>query len=269
MSLTLVATPIGNDKDISLHALEILKNSEIIILEEFKESSRILRSHKINEEKKIRYEQLNEHSSDEDISRLAELCEKHHVALITDCGTPGFCDPGALLVAKCRQKKISIKTLPGASSLMGLLSLSSQRIDQFIFRGFIPADNEERDKAWKNLALEKNAFVIMDTPYRFQKMLQEIKEHLPARKILLTLNLTQESEQILEGTADYILKQNLPNKAEFMILIYADKTKSQSENLFSRSAPNGRRAPRRSSNEPSTGFKIGSKPQSSSFKKKK
>lgn len=225
MSLTLVATPIGNNQDISLRAIEILKNADIIILEEFKESTRILRAHNINENKtEPRYEQLNEHSTDEEIERLAKLCSEHKVALITDCGTPGFCDPGAHLVKKCRQKKIEVITAPGASSLMGLLSLSSQRIDQFVFRGFIPAENESRLAALKELSRENKAFVIMDTPYRFQKMLSELKTHMPDRRLLLTIDLTQETEQIIEGTAEEILKKSLPAKAEFMILVYAQES---------------------------------------------
>lgn len=217
MSLTLIATPIGNDLDISLRALEALKNSKIIILEEFKESTRFLRSHGITGKN---YEQLNEHSKPDDIKRLADLCASEDVVLITDCGTPGFCDPGADLVNACRKRQIPVATFPGPSSLMGILSLSSQRLDQFVFRGFLPAENEARRLAWVEVQKEKRAFVIMDTPYRFQKMLAETAEFLGDRKILLTVNLTQETERILEGPATEILKKELPAKAEFMILVY-------------------------------------------------
>ncbi|MEZ0391872.1 MAG: SAM-dependent methyltransferase [Pseudobdellovibrionaceae bacterium] len=223
MSLTLIATPIGHDQDISLRALETLKNSKTIILEEFKESTRFLRAHGISG--KI-YEQLNEHSKPEDLKRLTELCVNEDVVLITDCGTPGFCDPGADLVRECRKRGISVVTFPGASSLMGILSLSSQRLDQFVFRGFLPAETEARQNAWQEMQKEKRAFVLMDTPYRFQKMLKEALEFLPQRKLLLTVNLTQETEMIFEGTAAEILKKELPAKAEFMLLVYPSNTKS-------------------------------------------
>lgn len=222
MSLTLVATPIGNDQDISIRALECLKNAKTIILEEFKESTRFLRAHGISGKT---YEQLNEHSKPEDLKRLVDLCATEDVALITDCGTPGFCDPGADLVRECRKRQIPVYTFPGASSLMGILSLSSVRLDQFVFRGFLPAENEARKKSWLEMQKEKRAFVIMDTPYRFQKMLSETAEYFPERKILLTLNLTQESEMILEGTAAQLMKKELPAKAEFMLLVYPDKVK--------------------------------------------
>jgi len=222
LSLTLVATPIGNDQDISFRALALLKDVEVIVLEEFKESTRFLRAHGITGKN---YEQLNEHSKPEDLKRLVDLCEKQEVALITDCGTPGFCDPGADLVRECRRRKIVVRTFPGASSLMGLLSLSSQRLDQFVFRGFLPAENEARKKSWIELQKENRAIIIMDTPYRFQKMLSETAEFFADRQILLTLDLTQATEKILEGLPAQVMKSELPNKAEFMLLIYPRKSK--------------------------------------------
>ncbi len=222
MGLTLVATPIGNDQDISARALELLKSVDVIVLEEFKESTKFLRAHGISGKT---YEQLNEHSTAEDLKRLTDLCEKQNIALITDCGTPGFCDPGADLVRECRKRKIPVRTFPGASSLMGLLSLSSERLDQFVFRGFVPAENEARKQAYLELQKESRAIVLMDTPYRFQKMLGETAEYFPERKILVTLDLTQETEKILEGTPAQVLKSELPAKAEFMLLIYPRKTR--------------------------------------------
>ena len=98
------------------------------ILEERKEGTTFLRAHQISGRT---YEQLNEHSTAEDITRLTKLCAEKNVALITDCGTPGFMDPGADLVRSCRQAKIPIRSIPGPSSLMTLLSLTGQRLESF------------------------------------------------------------------------------------------------------------------------------------------
>ncbi len=221
MPLRLVATPIGNSKDLGFRALEILKSADLIIVEEFKESTVILRAHGITGKK---MESLNEHSTAADLQNLADLCENQNVALITDCGTPGFCDPGAHLVDACRKRNIFIETIPGPSSLMSLLSLSSRRLDQFLFRGFLPAETNERAQAVLELKKETRAIIIMDTPYRFQKTLQELDAHLPDRDLLLGINLTQESELILEGTARSFLNHpQLPQKAEFLVLIYPPK----------------------------------------------
>jgi 16S rRNA (cytidine1402-2'-O)-methyltransferase len=106
---------------------------------------------------------------------------------------------------------------------MALLSLSSQRLDQFFFRGFLPAETEARRKAWNEVRKENRAFILMDTPYRLGKLLSEAKDHLNDRKILLTLDLTQNSELILEGTPSELLQKVEGRKAEFMMLVYPRK----------------------------------------------
>lgn len=215
--LYLVATPIGDTSEISLRALQILKDCEVVICESTKEASKLLRAHGITGKT---YEVLDEHSTPEDKAALVPLCEKKMVALVTDCGTPGFCDPGADLVRLCRQKNIEVKSVLGASALMGLLSLSGQRLDEFVFRGFIPAETEARGKALRELTKEKRAIILMDTPYRLKKMIGDMQTHFPSRRMLLSLNLSQEDELNLEGTIDQIAKKVPFEKAEFMLLVY-------------------------------------------------
>lgn len=217
--LYVVATPIGDLQEISIRALEILKSAEVIICESTKETSKLLRAHGITGKT---YELLNEHSQTEDVQMLAKICAEKTAALVSDCGTPGFCDPGADLVKLCRQKKIVVKSVLGASSLMGLLSLSGERLDQFLFRGFLPAENEARRRALQDLQREKRPMVLMDTPYRLKKTLGDLQEFFPKRKALLALNLSQENETLLEGPAENLLKQLPFEKAEFMILLYGE-----------------------------------------------
>lgn len=215
--LYLVATPIGDFNEISLRALDILRETEVIICESTKEASKLLRSHGITGKK---FEVLDEHSTAEDKTALAALCAEKTVALVTDCGTPGFADPGADLVRLCRKKNLLVKSVLGPSSLMGLLSLSGQRLDQFVFRGFLPAETESRAIALRELTKEKRAIVIMDTPYRLKKTLNDMKEHFSNRQFLITYNLSQEDELTLEGTIESIINKNAFEKAEFMLLIY-------------------------------------------------
>jgi 16S rRNA (cytidine1402-2'-O)-methyltransferase len=106
---------------------------------------------------------------------------------------------------------------------MGLLSLSSERIDQFVFRGFLPAETEARRKALQELQREKRPIVLMDTPYRLKKTLGDLNEFFPKRRLLLALNLSQPEEVLLEGTPSAIGGQLTSEKAEFMMLIYADR----------------------------------------------
>jgi 16S rRNA (cytidine1402-2'-O)-methyltransferase len=224
--LYLVATPIGDINEISKRALDILTRCENIICESTKEASTFLKAHNITQRK---FHLLNEHSQASDLTPLVTLCEQYDVALVSDSGTPGFCDPGADLVAMCRRKKIPIHSVLGCSALMGLLSLSSVKLNQFVFVGFLAAENEKRKTELRNLQKENRAMVLMDTPYRQMKLLAEISETLPQRRLLLTQNLSQEIEMTFEGFASEILEQIhmqlAPQiKAEFMILVYpADK----------------------------------------------
>lgn len=217
--LYLVATPIGDIHEISLKALEILKSAEVIICESTKETSTLLKAHGI---KALRYEILNEHSTPEDLQNLLELCKNKTAALVSDCGTPAFCDPGNDLIKLCRQNKVKVSSVLGASSLMGLLSLSSIRLYEFHFKGFLPAETTARQKAWETLKKEKQAIILMDTPYRLKKMIDECLLYMKNRNLLLALNLSQDNELILEGTPEHIKKNNTFEKAEFMLLIYPE-----------------------------------------------
>lgn len=216
--LYLIATPIGETDEITLRALELLRACETVVCESTKETSKLLRAHGISGKK---YEILDEHSTPQDVQDLLALCQSQDVALVSDCGTPGFCDPGTDLVRLCRQKNIVVKSVLGPSALMGLLSLSGQRLDQFLFRGFLPAETESRRRALQELTREKRAIVLMDTPYRLKKILQDMKEFFPERRFLLTLNLSQTDEQILEGKIEDLIAGVRFEKAEFMLLVHA------------------------------------------------
>jgi 16S rRNA (cytidine1402-2'-O)-methyltransferase len=215
--LTLVATPIGRTDEITLRSLDALKNADVIICESTKETSKLLKQLEIKAKK---YELLSEHTTADEVAILAELCKTQNAVLVSDCGTPSFCDPGFQVVNLCRKQGIQVQSSLGASSLMGLLSLSSQRIHQFLFRGFIPAETVAREKEWQLLKKNKEALILMDTPYRLKKMLDECCLHLADRQILLTLNLSQVDETVLEGRPDNVRKLLKFDKAEFMILVY-------------------------------------------------
>lgn len=224
--LYLVATPIGDKNEISKRALDILAQCENIICESTKEASTFLKFHQITGKK---YHLLNEHSTAEDLPALVSLCEMQDVALVSDSGTPGFCDPGTDLVALCRSRQIPVKSVLGCSSLMGLLSLSSVKITQFVFIGFLNAETEKRKTELKALQKESRAMVFMDTPYRQMKLLADLAAAFPRRRLLLTQNLSDSTERTYEGTATEVAlavqSEAAPQlKAEFMILLYPDKS---------------------------------------------
>lgn len=214
--LSLVATPVGDFSEITLRALEVLKTCDVVICESTKETSKLLRHHGIQA---AAYEILDEHAKPADIEALAKLCATKHCALVSDGGTPGFCDPGAELVGLCRARGIEVKSVLGASSLMGLLSLAGRRFDQFVFRGFLPAETEARRAELRKLKSEKRAIVLMDTPYRLKKLLLEVEETWPVRQCLLARDLSLPTEVVWVGKPADLRARSGTDKAEFMLLI--------------------------------------------------
>ncbi|OYZ23979.1 MAG: methyltransferase [Bdellovibrio sp. 28-41-41] len=218
--LTLVATPIGDYDEITLKALTTLKEAEVIICESTKETSKLLRHHGISGKT---YEVLDEHFLKEDLQKFTDLCRDKKVALVSDCGTPAFCDPGSDLVEQCRKEGIEIRNCLGASSLMGLISLSGLKLHEFLFRGFVPQETGARNEAYKNLQAElkqtKRAVVLMDTPYRLQKMISELESFFGDHFIVLATDLGTAEEQILTGVPGAVKNKLTKTKAEFMILV--------------------------------------------------
>ncbi len=217
--LHLVSVPVGHPDDISLRALNILKSAEVIIGEETKPLFQLLKHHNIPRPAVAEF--LNEHSKDVDIDFFVDLCREKTVALVTDCGTPGFCDPGAVLVRRCRAENILVTAVPGASSLMILLSLSGLDLKEFYFRGFLPANNEKRRQELLALKKIKVPIVLMDTPYRFRALLEDLRESHADSRCVLGINLTQESEQIFDGPISRLNFDSLPEKAEFILVVHS------------------------------------------------
>ena len=218
MSLVLVSVPIGNMGDITLRALESLKGAELYIGEERKPMFRLLKELGVATPKN--YQLLNEHSTANEIKKLAQRCKEQKAVLLTDCGTPGFSDPGAELVAQCRELGVPVTANPGASALTTFLSLCGQRLTEFDFLGFPPREAEMRTQFFKRLAKTKKPSILMDTPYRLQKVLTECAELLPERTLVLGLDLTKGNEAFYSGTAKSMPDQCKDNKREFMLLIH-------------------------------------------------
>jgi 16S rRNA (cytidine1402-2'-O)-methyltransferase len=149
--LSIVSTPIGNNDDISQRAIVTIKKCDILVCEEGKIGSRLLFVHKITKP----IELLNEHNEHEVVPLLIkELQNGKRIALISDCGTPVFADPGLSLVQACIARDISMEVVPGASSIMSAIVLSGFDLDRFLFAGFLSRKHEERDAQLINLSKE-------------------------------------------------------------------------------------------------------------------
>ena len=220
MKLTLIATPIGNDEDITLRALNKLKESPIIICEEFKVLRRRLSTWGIPPQEKELH-QLNEHTSDEDVLELLELCKNNDVALVTDCGTPSFFDPGFKLVKACSLEHIEVQSLPGVSSMTALFPYLREQTQSFEVIGFPPRNSGERASFFNELKTKNNPVLMLDTPYRLKKSIEDLAKFLPTNQCVLGVNLTCDDERIVYGTPKEILKDISDiNKENFVCMVY-------------------------------------------------
>lgn len=217
--LYIVATPIGNYEDLTLRALRILKECDFIICEEFKEARRFLSHFKIEKE----LFSLNEHNENEVADELLlKLAEGKTAALISDCGTPLFSDPGHLLVDLAIQNKIDVVPVPGASSLLTALVGSGLNFEKFYFYGWLSPKKDIRRKQLLDLKRRKETIVLMDTPYRLKTLLEDIVKLLGSNiPCVLAFELTKAGEKFYRGNSQNIFshveKENL--KGEFVLII--------------------------------------------------
>jgi 16S rRNA (cytidine1402-2'-O)-methyltransferase len=217
--LYLVATPIGNFEDITFRALDVLKKVDLVIYEERREGERLLRHFGIQKP----VESLNEHNEAAATFHIIEhLKAGKSLALVSDCGTPVFSDPGQLLVRKAVEQGMKIVPIPGASSLMPALTVSGFAIDEFVFAGWLSPKKERRRSELRALVRDRRTIVLMDTPYRLVALLRDLAEAFgETRRICIAFNLTLRDEQMFYGTAVQLHKRLSEKelKGEFVIVI--------------------------------------------------
>ncbi len=219
--LYMVATPIGNPEDITLRAIRVLGEVDVIICEERRQGSTLLKKLGITPKELI---PLNEHNEAEQASILVRrLLQGESMALISDAGSPVFADPGAELIRQAVEMGIPVTAVPGASSLMTLLSLLDTRIERFYYAGFLPRSPQERRQEIQRLLRLNVPLVILDTPYRLSSLLEDIEKAAGKnRRLTLAMNLTQPDEQVLRGTVGEIRRQVQGRKAEFILLLHCN-----------------------------------------------
>jgi 16S rRNA (cytidine1402-2'-O)-methyltransferase len=217
--LYVVATPIGNPRDITLRALDILQAVDAVICEELREGSTLLK--KLGIQKEI--VTVNEHNEAEATPLIAQriLLHNQSLALISDCGTPVFADPGAALIAYLTEMGIPIVPVPGPSSLMAALSVLDVKLDRFFYAGFLPRDKEERRKSLKFLRNMRVPLIVMDAPYRLVPLLDDVKAIFgDGARLTLCIDLTLAGETILRGPLKEVARGVGQRKGEFVLIIH-------------------------------------------------
>ena len=216
--LYLCATPIGNLEDITMRALRILKEADLIAAEDTRNSIRLLNHFGI----KTPMTSYHEHNKIEKAYRLVEKMKAgQNVALITDAGTPGISDPGEDLARICYEEGIEVISLPGASACIAALSASGQKTRRFAFEAFLPKDKKERAEILKEMEKESRTLVLYEAPHHLLKTLKELYETLGDRSVTVCRELTKKFEEkrktsLAEAIAYY---EKSEIRGEFVLVI--------------------------------------------------
>jgi len=203
-TLYIVSTPIGNREDITLRALRILKEVDLIAAEDTRHTGLLLRHFGI-QTPLTSYFEGNELRKKEFI--LSKLTQGERVALVSDAGTPGISDPGFRLIRTAIEHEIPIVPVPGASAVIAALSVSGLPTDAFVFRGFLPHKTKRRRDLLEELADVRETLIFYESPHRISETLRDIYEVLGDRKIVLTRELTKIYEEVLRGKVSEIQLQ--------------------------------------------------------------
>jgi len=219
--LYVVATPIGNLQDITLRALSTLKSVNRIVAEDTRVTKKLLDRHDIH----VPLFPLHAHSSRAQFDKVVEMVASgENVAMVTDAGTPGVSDPGALIVRLVREKcgEKSVVPIPGVSAVVTALSGSGIPADEFVFLGFLP-HKKGRQKLLDEVVLMKRAVVMYESPHRMEKLMEELVARVPERHVVIAKELTKMFEHIAGGTAlevqERLKNGDISGKGEFVVII--------------------------------------------------
>lgn len=216
--LYIVSTPIGNLEDITLRALDTLKKVDYIACEDTEHSIKLLNHYEIKKP-------LISYWSEKEKVRAEEIIQKiksgHTVALITDAGTPGISDPGAVVISRAIEEDMDIIPVPGPTALITALSISGLNTEEFTFIGFLPVKQSQRRKKLLELSSEGRTLVFYEAPHRILQALDDMLEVFGDRRACVTRELTKMFEETIRGTIEEILEKLETSKiaGEYVIVV--------------------------------------------------
>lgn len=217
-ALYIVSTPIGNLEDITLRALRVLKEVDVIAAEDTRHSLKLLNHYSISKPLISFWREKEKIKSAEVIKRLYS---GQSVALISDAGTPGISDPGAILIKKAISENIQVVSIPGPSALISALSLSGLPTDEFTFIGFLPSKKSQRHKVLKDLCLEPRTLIVFEAPHRIIDTLKDMEGIFAERKAAVVKEITKIHEGVLRGSISEIRSKLEKTKiaGEYIIIL--------------------------------------------------
>lgn len=216
--LYLVPTPIGNLKDITLRALEVLQEADFVAAEDTRQTLKLLNHFNIKKSL-ISYHKFNEQNKSDKIIEILE--QGKNIALVSDAGTPGISDPGSVIVSRCIEKNIPFEVLPGATAITTALVYSGLDTTKFLFRGFLPRENKDRKPIISELLSCQETLIFYEAPHRLLDTLSFLEKELGNRKIAVCRELTKLYQEIYRGTLSEAVEYFVENKprGEFVLVV--------------------------------------------------
>lgn len=225
-NLYLVATPIGNLDDITIRAINILKEVDIIAAEDTRHTLKLLNHLKIKKPLTSYYKQTEKNKSNVLINKLLE---GQNIALVSDAGTPGISDPGEEIVRQAIKNEIEVIPIPGACALINALICSGMNTTEFIFIGFLPVNQTEKRKKLEEFKQENKTLIFYEAPHKLLSTLQKMLEILGNRKVVLARELTKIHEEYIRGTLEDVLQKQTEPKGEYVIIVEGNKERQTEE----------------------------------------
>jgi len=223
--LYLVSTPIGNLEDITMRALRVLKEVDLIACEDTRVTANLLNHYQLKKPLVKYFEPAWQRGSYNKNKQAKVIIDKllsgSNVALVSNAGTPLISDPGYELVNLCVDSNIPVKVIPGASAITSAIALSGLPSDKFIFEGFLPKKPSKRRKRLQEIASDSRTIVIYESPYRILKTLSELRDILGDRRIALAREITKFYEEVIRGNIEDVIKQlgGKKVKGEFTLVV--------------------------------------------------
>jgi 16S rRNA (cytidine1402-2'-O)-methyltransferase len=225
--LILVPTPVGNLEDMTLRALRVLKEADIILAEDTRVSSKLMNHFGIDK-KLMPHHKFNEHKTVQSI--VSKIQQGNLIALISDAGTPGISDPGFLLVRACIENQVDVECLPGPTALIPALAVSGLPTDRFVFEGFLP-QKKGRQKRLLQLADESRTMVFYESPFRLVKALAQFAEFFdPGRNACVCREISKMFEEIKRGTVSELQDYYTANPPKGEIVVVVDGCPKKEKN---------------------------------------
>lgn len=214
--LYIVATPIGNLEDITLRAINVLENVDLIAAEDTRHTLKLLNHLNISKPM-ISYHRHNEKLRVDVL--LKELKDGKDIALVSDAGTPGICDPGEEIIKKCIEEKIKVIPIPGACAMINALITSGIDTSEFSFLGFLPLNKKNRKNKLEEIKNSNKTIILYEAPHKLKNTLNDLKDILKDRKIVIAREITKIHEEYIRGTVDEIFKIVDNLKGEMILII--------------------------------------------------